>query len=96
MPNTYRPVSDRAKALHGGEPFAADLSAVDEADALSAGHLEIVPRAYKVLTNNFAGGEQGETVDLSLRVEEEAALIQGGHLERVDEPASKPTSRKKG
>lgn len=96
MPNNYRPVSDRAKAIHGVEPFEADLSAVEEADEIGAGHLEIVPRTYKVLTNNFAGGEQGETVDLALLVEEEAALIQGGHLERVDKPASKPTSRKKG
>jgi hypothetical protein len=94
--NTYRAISDRAKALHGTDDVELDLSASDERDQLDGGHLEIVPRPYKVLTNNYAGGEQGETVDLALLVEQEAALIQGGHLKRVDKPASKPTSRKKG
>jgi hypothetical protein len=94
--NTYRPVSDRAKALHGADDLELDLSAADERDQLEAGHLEITPRPYKVLSNNFSAGKQGDTVDLALLVEQEAALIQGGHLERVDKPGSKPTSRKKG
>jgi hypothetical protein len=95
MPNTYRPVSDRAKALRGTDDVELDLSATDEADELAAGHLEIVARPYKVLSNNFSAGNQGETVDLALLVEQEAALIEGGHIERVDKPG-KSTSRKKG
>ena len=95
MSNTYRPVSARAKALHGDDEFEADLSATEEADELAGGHLEIVARPYKVLSNNFAAGEQGEGVDLALLVEQEAALVQGGHIERVEKPG-KPTSRKKG
>lgn len=91
MSNTYRPVSDRAKALHGSDDLELDLSAADEADALSAGHLELVPRPYKVLVNNFSEGEQGETVDLSLLVENEAALVSGGILERVE--AKKPAKK---
>jgi hypothetical protein len=90
--NTYRPVSDRAKALHGEKDFEAEFSAAEERDQIDGGHLEIVPRAYKVLSNNFSAGEQGDTVDLALPVEQEAALVQGGHIER----AEKPSTKKKG
>jgi hypothetical protein len=83
MANTYRPVSDRAKALHGEDAVELDLSVSDEADQLSGGHLEIIPRAYKVLTNNFSAGKQGSKVALALPVEQEAALIQGGHIQRI-------------
>ena len=85
---TYKPVSARAVALYGDAPFEADLSAVEEADAVSAGHLEIVARPYKVLSNNFADGKQGSTVDLALNVDNEAALLAGGHIERA-KPAKK-------
>lgn len=84
MPNTYRPISDRAKALYGEKDFEADYTAVDERDHLDGGHLEIVPRPYKVLVNNFAEGEQGSTVDLALPVENEKALLEGGILEREE------------
>lgn len=87
--NTYRAVSDRAKALHGEDVFEAELTPAEEADQLSAGHLEIVPRAYKVLSNNYSAGEQGDVVDLALPVETEAALIAGGHIERASKPAKK-------
>jgi len=93
MSNTYRPVSDRAKALHGSDDLELDLSATEEADALSGGHLEIVARPYKVLVNNYAAADQGETVDLALPVENEAALLVGGILERAD-PAKKKPARK--
>ena len=91
MPNTYRPVSDRAKALHGDDVLELDLDAVAERDELDAGHLEIVPRPYKVLVNNFESGKQGSTVDLALPVDNEAALLAGGVLERAKRPAGKPT-----
>jgi hypothetical protein len=96
MANTYRAVSDRAKALHDPAEFEADLTPADERDQIEAGHLEIVPRPYKVLSNNFSAGKQGDAVDLALLVEQEAALIQGGHIERVEKPGTKPTTRKKG
>lgn len=89
MTNTYRPVSDRAKALHGEKDFEAEYSAVEEADHLAGGHLEIVPRAYTVLSNNYSAGKQGSVVDLALPVEVEAALVQGGHIERVDAKSAK-------
>lgn len=84
MANTYRAVSARGIALHGEDVVDLDLSVIEEADMIAAGHLEIVPRSYRVLSNNYAAGEQGETVDLALPIEVEAALISGGHLVRVD------------
>ena len=91
--NTYRPVSDRAKALYGEDDFEADFSASDERDHLEGGHLEIVPRPYRVLSDNYSAGKQGEVVDLALPVDIEAALVSGGHLERAD--ASPKKSAKK-
>jgi hypothetical protein len=92
----YKPVSDRAKALYGPDDLDLDLSATDERDALEGGHLEVVPRPYKVLVNNYEAGEQGATVDLALHVDQEAALVSGGILERVEakKPAKKSTTRK--
>jgi hypothetical protein len=83
MANIYRPVSERAKALYGTDVVELDLSASEESDQLSGGHFEIVPRQYKVLSNNFAAGKQGSRVTLALLVDQEAALI-GVHLERVE------------
>lgn len=83
---TYKPVSERAKALHGEEPFEADLSPVEERDALDGGHLQIVPRPYRVLVNNYEAGKQDSTVSLALTVENEAGLIAGGILARADKP----------
>jgi hypothetical protein len=65
-----------------------DLSVMDEKDAIDGGHLEIVPRAYKVLSDNFSGGPQDSEWMGALRVETEAALIQGGHIQRVDAPVA--------
>lgn len=92
MTNTYRPVSERAKALHGEDVFEAEFAPSEEADQVSGGHLEIVPRAYKVLSNNYSAGKQGDVVALALPVEIESALVQGGHIER----AAKPSTQKKG
>jgi hypothetical protein len=82
MANTYRATSERGQALFGEDVFDGEFSAVDEADHLSGGHLEIVPRPYRVLSNNYSAGDQGSVVDLALPVENEAALILGGHIQR--------------
>lgn len=91
MANTYRAVSARALALHGEDTFEADYSAVEERDHVSGGHLEIVPRDYRVLSRNYLEGKQGEVISLALPVENEAALISGGHIERAE-----PETKKKG
>lgn len=80
MSNTYRAVGERAKALYGEGEFTLDLSAVDERDALDGKQLEIVPRRYRALSDNFATAPQGETFDAAYPVEIESALIAGGHI----------------
>jgi len=95
MTNTYRAVSDRGLALYGEDTFEAEFSATEEADALASGHLEIVPRKYKVLSNNYDAGKQGATVEAALLVELEAALIAGGHIERVGPDSDSTTTTKK-
>lgn len=92
MANTYRAVSDRAKAIHGDDVFEDGFSPSEERDELDGGHLEIVPRPYRVLVNNFTAGKQGDVVDLALLVEQEGALLSGGILERVD-PAKKSAKK---
>ena len=38
-------------------------------------------------SDNYAEGARGDTVELALPVETERALIFGGHLEPVEQPA---------
>jgi len=95
MTNTYRAVSDRGRAIYGDDVFEATWDATTERDELIAGHLEIVPRKYKVLSNNYAAGKQGSTVEAALLVELEAALIAGGHIERVGPETDKATTETK-
>ncbi len=83
--STYRPVSEYGKAVYGVDDFDADFTAVEERDMVGNGHLEIVPRAYTVTSDNYADGQRGDVVELALPVETEAALIFGGHLEPVQE-----------
>lgn len=94
MANTYKALSARAKTLHDDKPFEAELSAAEERDQIAGGHLEIVPRAYEVLSNNYSAGKQGDVVDLALPVEIEAALIAGGHIKRTDKKSA--STKKKG
>lgn len=101
MNNTYRATSAVGEHFYGAGVSEQDLSPSEERDALSSGHLEIVPRKYRVLTDNYTAGKQGAVVELALEKENEAALVQGGHLERVDDKpldeadAKKATAPKK-
>lgn len=90
MTNKYRPVSVVGKATWGEEEFEAYLSPDEERDAISGGHLELIPRTYRVLSDNYAAGKQGDTFEAVYPVENEAVLISGGHIERVD-PQDPPT-----
>lgn len=95
MSNTYRALSILAKSEHGEDPVDLDLTVMEERDALEGGHLEIAPRKYRVLSDNYEAGKQGAVVDLALLKENEAALIAGGHIERVEEPMDiKPKAKK--
>ena len=88
MTNTYKAISVVGEHYFGEGVSDLDLSVSEEQDALSSHHLEIVPRKYRVLSDNYEAGAQGAVVELALPKENEAALISGGHLQRVDEPAS--------
>jgi len=89
MTNTYMPISVAAKSQYGDAAVSLALSVMDEKDAIDGGHLEIVPRAYRVLSDNFSGGPQDGEWMGALRVETERALIAGGQLERIEAPATK-------
>jgi hypothetical protein len=93
--NTYKAVSGYGKATYGEDVFEHEFTATDERDHVGGGHLELVPRTYLQLSNNFTAAVQGETFEAAFVVEQEAALIQGGHIERVDEKPKPTTTRKK-
>lgn len=104
MSNTYRATSPAAVAAFADGVFERDFSPSQERDWLDSGLLELVPRTYKVVSNNYEAGEQNARVELALLKEIEAAHIAGGHIERVDDkpapeaktdepPAVKKTSK---
>jgi hypothetical protein len=90
MTNTYRALSAAAEAAFDVGVFEAEFAPAEEKDWLDSGLLELVPRTYRALSDNYQV-TQGETFDATYLVENEAALIQGGHIERV----VKPTTKKK-
>jgi hypothetical protein len=94
MTNTYRAISVVGEHLFGEGVVELDLSPDEERDALGSKHLEIVPRKYRVLSDNYEAGKQGDVVELALLKENDAALTQGGHLERVAEPKEAPADDK--
>ena len=92
MTNTYRATSAVGEHYFGEGVTEHDLTPTEEQDAINGGHLEIVPRRYEVLSDNYAAGKQGDTVELALFKENEAALIQGGHIQRVESGDPKKVS----
>lgn len=79
--NQYR-ASGPWAAKHGDEVLDLELGVAEEADLLARGELEIVPRQYRVLSENYQV-PQGEVFEGAFPIETEAALINGGHIERV-------------
>lgn len=92
MSNTYQAKTKAAEAAFSVGVFEADYTIEQERDLIGNGLLELVPRAYEVLSDNYAV-PQGETFDGAFPIEIEAALISGGHIKRVDKPA--PAKKKK-
>jgi hypothetical protein len=95
MSNTYRALSKAAEAMYADGVFEHDFTPDGEQDALNSGLLELVPRKYKVLSNNFAAGEQGSEIEAAYPMEIEQAYLTGGHLERINPPTEKPAAKKK-
>lgn len=89
MSNTYKALSPAAVAAFADGVFEREFTPSEEKDHLASGLIELVPRTYRALSNNYAAAAQGETFEAAYLVENEAALIQGGHIERVGKPAPK-------
>jgi hypothetical protein len=85
MTNTYKAISVVGEHHYGEGVVELDLSPDEERDALNSKHLEIVPRKYRILSDNYEAGEQGAVTELVLLKENEAALISGGHIQRLDD-----------
>ena len=92
MANTYRALTPAAVGAFDEGVFERDFTVVEEKDWLDSGLVELVPRTYRVLSANYAV-PQGQTFEAAMLKENEAALIAGGHIERVD---SKQTPNKRG
>jgi hypothetical protein len=82
-----------------GEEFDKEFTVEEERENLSSGLLEIVPRKYRVIGDSevfeIKATADDPTFEAAFPIENEAALIQAGHIERVDEVA-KPKRKKKG
>jgi hypothetical protein len=78
------------------EEFDADLTQDEETENVRSGLLAIVPVTYKVIGGSTVhdtapGGEFTRALPMG----QEALLIEGGHIERVQkpEPAAKPARK---
>lgn len=88
--NRYRVTGPRP--VLDAEPGAVlehEFTAQEEQDLLDAGRVEIIPRPYLVVgTSRVHDTDPGGTFTLGLPVGQEAALIEGGHIERAAEAES--------
>ena len=84
MTNTYRALDVVAEHHFGEGEFEHEFTPGDEADWLSSGHIELVPRTYRQLSHNYSAASKGETFEAAYPSEIESMLISGGHIERVD------------
>jgi len=91
-------LSDENGNYTQGDEFDKEYTADEEADLLNfrgGGLVEIVPREYKVTGEaNVHETEPGDTFTAALTIGEEAHLVDGGFIERV-EPVKPKTTRKK-
>jgi hypothetical protein len=77
-----------------GETFEKDFTVDDEATNLDSGLLELLPNKYRVVGGSRVyETDPGEEFDAPLRLGQEALLVAGGQIERV-EPAPKPRKTK--
>lgn len=94
MSNTYKVIAPSAMFTHDpGEEFEHDFTPVEEADLIANKRIEIVPREYKVVGSSTVNGvDPGGKFMGAFTVGQERALLDGGHLERVE---SKPKAKAK-
>ena len=73
-----------------GDEFDKDLSPEDELANVNSGLIAIVPQEYKVVGGSKVyETEPGGTFKAALFQNNEAALVSGGHIERVNTTPSK-------
>lgn len=80
-----------------GEEFEHELTEEEETESLASGLLEIVPCEYRVIAEDSIVHDTptGETFVAALPLGNEALLLEGGHIERVEPPAVKKSKKKK-
>jgi hypothetical protein len=87
MSNQYRATSRSAVAAYGPDVVELDLAPADEADRLGSGVLELVPRPYRVLVDNYSvdgvAVPEGAVIEATYLREIEESLIAGGVIERA-------------
>jgi hypothetical protein len=67
------------------EEFEHEFTEDEEAANVNNGLLEIVPRRYKVIGGSHVyETPPGEEFEAAMLMGQEAALLAGGHIERVD------------
>lgn len=85
--NQYRALTKAAIAMFEEGVFEREFTVWEEQDWLARGFLELVPRPYRVLTDNYTiegwPVPQEAVVEATFPIEIENALLTGGHLERV-------------
>lgn len=76
-----RPVED----LRPGEEGELDLTAEQERGHLAAKRIEIVPCEYEVVgPRTVMGAAPGEKFTAAFEIGQEQALVESGHVERVE------------
>ncbi len=93
MSNIYIAKTPAAEAAFFVGEFEHEFSVTQERDLVASGLIEIVPRRYRVLTDTPVHGvtalDKDPTFEAALLIEQEAALVAGGHIERVVTPPAK-------
>jgi hypothetical protein len=99
--NTYRvllPVLVNGEFGQGDE-FDYEFTVDEEKTNVESGLLEVVPRKYRVLVDTEVYGVRGSDLDptfeAAMLIEQESMLTVGGHIQRVEDPPAKRTTKKK-
>ena len=80
--------------------FEKEFTVDEERTNVESGLLAVEPRRYRVLVDTEVYGVKGSdpdpTFSAGMLIEQEQMLVQGGHIERVeDAPVKKTTTKKK-
>lgn len=99
MSNIYKATTPAAEAAFFVGEFEHEFTVQQERDLVGSGLIEIVPRRYRVLVDTPVYGvtalDTDPTFEAAMLIENEAALITGGHIERVVEGATAKRQRQK-